>query len=309
MIGSVCRLADGLHLGPDCLAIAEVLLQASSFLLAQFNRCFEHLPLLLAKLNPGFDVGQQVFLIVAGEGCSPAVAFAADQLGKAIGEAALDDLPVHLVADVQLADLLAAHNLHEDGAVPSSSATLLQIVDHPLPVLVLGQGVAIHKLRLQHCEFSLNLEHAFLVIGLVHEVPGGVEEGIGGLVVELSSDGVDALHADCAGLLQLHRHHLLVVLEAVQHLGLEGFVAVEVVQLEEVGALRPSPYHFFDCLKAQADVHHVFVFVQMPSDHLRLQLSVCHKVLDGAEVLLCLFEVALDYSSLPFCRPSLGVPQ
>lgn len=60
----------------------------------------------------------------------------------------------------------------------------------------------------------------------MYVVPCGVEEGIGGLGVKLSGDRVDIVNADCPCLLELHRHHLFVVLEAVDHLSLEGFVAV-----------------------------------------------------------------------------------
>lgn len=86
-------------------------------------------------------------MVVAGEGCGPAeMALAADKLSEAIGEAALDDLSVHLVSDVELAHLFAAYDLHEDGAIPAPSASFLQVVDHPLTVLILGQRVTVHQL-------------------------------------------------------------------------------------------------------------------------------------------------------------------
>lgn len=101
----------------------------------------------MAKLNPSLYVGQQILLVVACEGCGPAeMALVADQLSEAIGEAALNDLSVHLVADVQLADLLAADDLHEDGAVSAPPAALLQVVDDPLTVLILGQCITVHQL-------------------------------------------------------------------------------------------------------------------------------------------------------------------
>lgn len=65
-----------------------------------------------------------------------------------------------------------------------------------------------------------------MVTGLVDVMPGRVEEGISGFAVELSDDRVDAIHADCTSLLELHGHHLFVVLQAAEYLGLEGFVSI-----------------------------------------------------------------------------------
>jgi hypothetical protein len=92
--------------------ISQHHLQAVALFLAQRDRRLQHLPPLLANLNPPLYVRQHVLVVVAREVHPPAKA-ALRKLAEALLESAIDQLPVHSEAHAKRIHLLSADESHQ----------------------------------------------------------------------------------------------------------------------------------------------------------------------------------------------------